>query len=126
MIRAATQRLQLAFKIAERDVAALDEKGLAAAVADVGQFLRAASRSDPGAETGGVWVGSQLPRDVSKRDIVALCAAARAIVDAVLLGVSLPPFDAPRATIALSPIAVGKRVIITVVDGSITDRFVLA
>jgi hypothetical protein len=122
MLREATRRLRIAFALAER-AEQLDAKELDGAMQDIGRFLYSA-KNGPGAETGGIWVGSRLP-NVTAREVAELRLTVRSILDAVVHGVSVATPPLPELTITLGPVVAGRQVVVRA-DGSVPDRFVLA
>ncbi len=125
MLRDGMRRLQVAFRLAEADFARLDAPSRERLKADIGKFLRSTG-AKAGAETGGVWVGSRLPKDVSDREVGELCSTVRRILDALVHGRPLDFPAVPRLALVLAPVAASKDVVVTVVDGQVGHRFVLA
>jgi hypothetical protein len=121
-MREAIRRLEGAFRLTELK---LDAKGLVSGRREVGKFLLAGTAKGPGAETGRVWFGSRLP-EVSDRELGELQLAVQRVLDALVNGVSLDYPEMPKLTVVLAPVAAGKAVTITVVDGGVTDRYLLA
>src|SRR5712691_7604146 len=80
------KRLELAFGIAETQLHPKgDTEGVQRLRRDVMKFLQTYPGRQPGADTGGVWFGSEVPTATSQ-ELYGIPAAARRLLDAILYG----------------------------------------
>ncbi len=130
VVKPALAGLQLAFKLAETDVDALDARGVERVWREVGTFLLRAPDGQPGGDTGGVWVGSELPQVGSKRELSELQLAVGRLLHRVALRSSLSDHDLQFLTLgelALVPVVASTgQVLVKVASGSTRDRYLLA